>query len=54
MDPFQNATFDPWSGKSLGEVEKPQGFDDYWKDQEACSFFKLVNRSLSVFMHLYL
>ena len=35
MDPFQNATFDPWSGKSLGEVEKPQGFDDYWKDQEA-------------------
>lgn len=54
MDPFQNATFDPWSGKSLGEVEKPQGFDDYWKDQEACSFFKRVNRSLSIFMHLYL
>eukprot|EP00435_Cladocopium_sp_Y103_P059465 s1341_g21.t1 len=35
MDPFQDATLDPWSGKSLGEVEKPEGFDEFWKEQEA-------------------
>jgi len=35
MDPFQDATVDPWSGKSLGEVEKPRGFDEFWKEQEA-------------------
>ena len=35
MDPFQDASVDPWSGKSLGEVEKPKGFDEFWKEQEA-------------------
>ena len=35
MDPFQDAKVDPWSGKTLGEVEKPPGFDDFWKKQEA-------------------
>ena len=35
MDPFQDANVDPWCGKSLGEVEKPLGFDDFWKKQEA-------------------
>ncbi|CAK9038504.1 unnamed protein product [Durusdinium trenchii] len=35
MDPFENAALDPWSGKSLGEVEKPEGFDAFWHEQEA-------------------
>ena len=35
MDPFQDASVDPWSGKSLGEVEKPEGFDEFWREQEA-------------------
>ena len=35
IDPFQDASVDPWSGKALGEVEKPEGFDEFWNEQEA-------------------